>query len=102
MSAYIMSDSAIFDIAQNVQPNNIGQFADMLKRINIQSVNYRYNENTRFRKVKFPDVIQYSILSKSDVIRLIECWQYQACEMHNSLEFDILDGYLINWINDNS
>lgn len=102
MSAYIMSDLAIFNIAQNVQPNNIGEFADMLKRINIKSVNYRYNENTGFRRVKFPDNIQDSILTKLEIIRLIECWQYQACEMPNSLEFNILDGYLSNWIKDNS
>lgn len=102
MSAYIMSDLAIFNIAQNVQPDNIGQFADMLKRININSVNYRYSENTRFRKVKFPDTIQDSKLTKLEIIRLIECWKYQACEMPNNLEFNIMDGFLSNWIKDNS
>lgn len=102
MSAYVMSDESIFNIAQSLTLDNIGQFADMLKRININSVNYRYSENTRFRKVKFPDTIQDNKATKLETIRLIECWQYQACEMPNSLEFNIVDGFLSNWIKDNS
>jgi hypothetical protein len=54
MSAFICSDKHFAVVAKALfaSPTQAQQFADALKRENIKSVNHRYNESYRFRKVK--------------------------------------------------
>lgn len=81
MSAFICSDSHIATIAYYVGNHfNIDtqELANKLKSINIESVNYRYNEKTCKSKCKL--VINSVPYSNDDVAKLIKCWDYQSCE----------------------
>jgi hypothetical protein len=93
MSAFILSDLHFAAIAYNVAPDQPQEFADRLKRININSVNFRYAEKTRFAKVKLPpaETVEYS---SADLVSLISCWQYQACENGLDLDYLLMDAYL--------
>lgn len=95
MSAFICSDFHIATIASFVDSNNAQELANRMKRVNINSVNYRYNESTKYRKCSMKQVC--IIYSKHDIAKLIDCWDYQSCEKMNDLDFDILSGYLRNW-----
>ena len=99
MSAFICSDLHIATIANFVDPVNAQELANRMKRVNINSVNHRYSENTRYRacSLKASDT-EYS---KHDIARLIDCWDYQSCEKMNDLDFDILSGYFGMWKIDN-
>ena len=99
MSAFILSDLHLSTIARYIK--NYSQFnidheelANKLKRINIASVNYRYNEKTKNSKCKFiiNDTVKYT---GSDIIRLIQCWSYQSCEDDNNLDYIIMYGFLL-------
>ena len=83
MSAFICSDLHIQTIA--VYAERMGDhlkaqaIADILKKENIKSVNYRYNEKTRFTKTKFTtDNLVYC--NSADVFQLVSCLMYQSCE----------------------
>lgn len=84
MSAFLCSDKHFAVVAKHLFVTEDAQqfFADHLKRENIKSVNYRYNERARFRKVNLaaatPDDVQtYTI---HDILSLLECVEYQSCE----------------------
>lgn len=84
MSAFICSDKHFAVVAKALfaQPTSAQQFADALKRENIKSVNHRYGESTRFRKVDMstatPDEVkQYD---GHDLLCLLNCIEYQSCE----------------------
>ena len=84
MSAFICSDKHFAVVAKALfaSPTEAQQFADALKRENIKSVNHRYNERTRFRKVDLDaatkaDVNQYD---GSHILVLLDCIDYQSCE----------------------
>lgn len=82
MSAFICSDKHIATVASHVfslDPKAAQRFADELKRENIRSVNYRYNERTRFKPV---DMTQsaHTEYTLADAVRLLECLAYQSCE----------------------
>jgi hypothetical protein len=84
MSAYICSDKQFATIAKALFSSPVHQqaFANHLKKENIKSVNHRYNENTRFRKVNLDaatpeEVAQYD---GSDILQLLACVDYQSCE----------------------
>ncbi len=84
MSAFICSDKQFAVVAKALfaSPTAQQQFADALKRENIKSVNYRYNEKTRFRKVNLDaatnkDVAMYD---GNDLLCLLTCIDYQSCE----------------------
>ena len=100
MSAFILSDKHFQIIADYVTfkfPNiNTQGFADKLKKINIESVNYRYNEKIRFSKVKFNNEFSYSDYDKFDIIKLIQCWSYQSCEKSSSIDYLTMDAYLLS------
>jgi hypothetical protein len=100
MSAFILSDKHFQIIAQYVA-NNTGLdaqiIADKLKRINVESVNYRYGEKTRVSKVKFDSSFDINTYPKFDVIQLIKCWSYQSCENGLSLDFLMMDAYLLSF-----
>jgi hypothetical protein len=84
MSAFICSDKHFAVVAKALfaSPTAAQQFADALKRENIKSVNHRYGESTRFRKVDMntaspDDVNQYD---GHDLMCLLACIDYQSCE----------------------
>ena len=84
MSAFLCSDKHFAVVAKHLFTTERAQqdFADHLKRENIKSVNWRYNERSRFHKVNLfaatPDDVQtYTI---HDILRLLECAEYQSCE----------------------
>lgn len=94
MSALILSDHH-FSIIANVvadKATDIQAVADKLKAINIDSVNYRYDEKTRKTKVRLVDVSGHNFNS-ADLYSLIDCWKYQSCE-GNLLDYRIMSAYL--------
>lgn len=98
MSAFILSDKHFTVIAYyigNITNINPQIIADKLKSINIDSVNFRYNEKTRKSKCKLAHTGKD--YTKSDIIRLIQCWSYQSCENGLSLDFLMMDNYLLSF-----
>jgi hypothetical protein len=101
MSAFILTDNHFSVIAYyigNITDINPQIIADKLKSINIDSVNYRYNEKTRKTKCKLVHTAKNN--STSDIIRLIECWHYQSCEDKNNLDFRMMYQWLISHFTD--
>ncbi|MER2511278.1 MAG: hypothetical protein ABTQ25_02460 [Nitrosomonas ureae] len=84
MSAYICSDKHIATIAvaftsllakgADTQP-----IADELLRINTESVNYRYNEDTPVETVDLTEA--ETDRSFEDLVALCGCLNYQSCEL---------------------
>jgi hypothetical protein len=98
MSAYILSDLHHSTIARYINAYSelyidCEELANRLKRINIASVNCRYNEKTKNSKCKFTfdNVTKYT---ESDIIRLINCWVYQSSEDAGNLDYIIMRGFL--------
>lgn len=81
MSAFICSDRHIATIAHFVANGNLESaqlIADNLKRENIRSVNYRYNEKTRAKPCDISDY--WKEASINDLVCLVHCLDYQSCE----------------------
>lgn len=94
MSAFICSDKHIATLALLLVPAHHAQdFANKLKAINTQSVNYRYNETTPKHKCKLIALDECLNVTMQDLHKLYQCWAYQACE-GNLLDFQIMDAYL--------
>jgi hypothetical protein len=100
MSAFICSDKHFAVVAKALfaSPTAQQQFADALKRENIKSVNHRYKESTRFRKVDLnaataDDVNQYD---GHDMLCLLMCIDYQSCEHpdYNNTYFSLAERML--------
>jgi hypothetical protein len=94
MSAFICSDVHIFTIASKVADHfsiDKKELADKLKAINIESVNYRYNEETPKRKCKA--LICKADLTSSDIVKLVSSYLYQSCEKP-SLDYVVYSGLL--------
>ena len=98
MSAFIISDLHTFTIAafaagrlrvgSHFDRDQLTQdLANKLKRVNIESVNFRYDEKTPRTKCK-PQAV--TITDPAKVYRLARCWIYQACENQNSADFHAL------------
>ena len=98
MSAYILSDLHFSTIAIYIHHLNdnidIQTLANKLKSINIESVDYRYKENTRKSKCKIINNFNNVRYTKYDIIRLIQCWDYQSCEKGDNLEYIIMSAFL--------
>lgn len=99
MSAYVLSDLHFSIIAYSIEGLNPSvnpqELADKLKSINIESVDYRYNQKTRKTKCKLThDKNNYST---ADIIRLIQCWSYQSCEKGNSIDYLMMDAFLLSY-----
>ena len=78
MSAWIASDKHIASVVCAIYPENQRQaVADEIKKQNIRSVNYRYNEHT---KIKPCDLTQAIPLRMKDVCSLAKSLEYQSCE----------------------
>ena len=102
MSAFICSDFHIVAISIEVSKHfdlDCQQLADNLKRINIESFNYRYNEKTPKRKCKINRIVGM-VFSASDIEKLIACWDYQACEK-KSPDYSAYSSLLFRWVNEN-
>lgn len=101
MSAFICSDLHFSTIAIYIHHlnDNIGiqELADKLKSINIDSVNYRYNEKTRKTKCKIINNFNNVRYTKYDIIRLIQCWDYQSCEKGDNLDYLIISAFLYSF-----
>lgn len=83
MSAFICSDKHIATIAVNYaalvgQPEAAQEIADALLATNVQSVNYRYQEDTAIEPCSLEEV--ETGLSTADLIALCNCLDYQSCE----------------------
>jgi hypothetical protein len=98
MSAFICSDLHQFVVADFIVTNVISEtenpqqltldLANKLKRINVDSVNYRYQEKTKVYKVKLlsTDYLTAASLSLHDKAKLAKSWIYQSCE-DSSLDY---------------
>lgn len=85
MSAFVCSDRHIATVAQwygaekELTVDQVQEVADMLKRDNVRSVNYRYGLRSRVGKCDLtqaaPDMQKPEI-----VAALCECLSYQSCE----------------------
>jgi hypothetical protein len=96
MSAFICSDKHLFTIAAYaalnmasksayIEPHQLAQdLANRLKRANIHSVNFRYDEKTPARKCK---AYTNTETDPAKVYRLFQCWNYQTCEDSNALDY---------------
>lgn len=84
MSAFICSDKHIATIAiaygKLFNRNNsvVQRFADHLKRENIRSVNWRYNQKTQIKPCDLEDAV--TTYSGLDLGALVDCLKYQSCE----------------------
>lgn len=87
MSAYVCSDAQFATLVavvatmpySPVKPSEAQAVANLLKRENIRSVNYRYNERTRIT----PCDIEKATLggwTLTGLVNLARCIDYQSCE----------------------
>ena len=95
MSAFILTDKHFSAIACAVWPSMAQAFANKLKAINTDSVNYRYGEKTRKTRVKLDvSVKNYNL---AVICKLIDCWDYQSCEDGGSIDYFMMKYYLYEW-----
>ena len=92
MSAFVCSDLHQFVVSDFILSGIISEYdksnekilelANKLKRINVDSVNYRYKEKTKVFKVKLlsTDYLLMASLSIHDKAKLAKSWIYQSCE----------------------
>lgn len=82
MSCYICSDNHIATIAveySKLDPTVDAQaVADELLRLNIDSVNTRYQETTPYESVDLTKAVKW--YSPNDLVALCACLDYQSCE----------------------
>lgn len=99
MSAYICDDSIFQNIAiayhfaTDKSLSAMQRTADILKRENVRSVNYRYNEKTRFKPVTFADWQSTDILPDSVILEMLSTVDYQSCER---LDYDQSNAAFVN------
>ena len=95
MSAFILTDKHFSAIAYAIMPHNAQSFANKLKAINTDSVNYRHGEKTRKTRVKLD--VQAKGYNPSIICKLIACWDYQSCENAGSIDYLTMKAYLYEW-----
>lgn len=103
MSAFICSDFHIMAVSLVVAKHfkiEAQDLADKLKAINIDSVNYRYNEKTPKRKCKVNGTISY-VFTARDIANLINCLDYQMCDK-NTTDYMAYSYLLLRWVEENS
>lgn len=90
MSAFVCTDKHIATLVIGINllryrplpQETLQEHANLLMRENIRSVNYRYNERTKFAPVKFevdPAVVA-AMYTAADLNQLARCLDYQSCE----------------------
>ena len=68
----------------------LNSFGNELLKMNIDSVNYRYDDSIKARKVNFKKMLDgdgNSFKALACAVKQIRCWEYQSCEL------DYYDGY---------
>lgn len=100
MSAFLCSEKHIntlvsYGVQQDISvyiPGSSGQkcwqairkdpdlIAGILTTANVESVNYRYDEDTVLAPVKYESV-STAFLSPIQIVKLCDCFDYQACEV---------------------
>lgn len=86
MSAFICSDRHIATIAlaygelTNMDTPAIQGLADLLKRENVRSVNYRYKERSRIKPCDLSQGAKPGEYNSRDLLTLVSCLNYQSCE----------------------
>lgn len=83
MSAFICSDTHIQTIAKNYAnlfecDNLVIDIANELKKENIKSVNFRYDESNKCCRIKNIDDVKN--VSYIELFKLVQCLDYQSCE----------------------
>ena len=96
MSAFILTDKHFSAIAYAFVHDNAQAFANKLKAINVESVNFRYGEKTRKSKVKLDKTAQD--YNPAVICKLIDCWDYQSCEDGGSIDYLTMKAYLYEWV----
>lgn len=102
MSAFICSDLHISVIASELAGYfelPVKKTANYLKKINIQSVNFRYSGKTRTTQCKLHTC--NSDYSLNDKAQLMQCFLYQACE-NATVEFKALECLIQTWQAENA
>lgn len=103
MSAFICSDFHIMVVSLVVARHfktDAQDLADKLKAINIESVNYCYNEKTPKRKCKVNGTIDY-VFTARDIAKLIDCLDYQMCEK-TTVDYLAYSSMLFRWVEENA
>lgn len=95
MSAFLCSDYHIATMAKHIASLygsiDAQELANKLKKINIESVNYRYNERSRIMRCKMDKIMA---IGANEFAALFSCWDYQACENQGSIDYQIMRGFL--------
>lgn len=110
MSAFICGDKHIaslaswYGIEKGLAPVVTQFIADELKKANIKSVNYRYNDKIRMAKCKMNKAI---LILPEEALAMSRCLDYQSCEKQDFvnqilIEIEALALYLSdsNWKSD--
>lgn len=96
MSAFLCSDYHIATMAKYIASLHgaidAQILANKLKKINIDSVNYRYNEKSRVVKCKMDKIMA---IGANDFAALFDCWDYQSCENQGNIDYQIMRGFLV-------
>lgn len=103
MSAFICSDFHIMAVSLVVSRHfkiEAQDLADKLKAINIESVNYRYDEKTPKRKCKVNGTIN-QVFTARDIAKLIDCLDYQMCEK-TTVDYLAYSSMLFRWVEENA
>ena len=95
MSAFLCTDYHIATMAKYIASLHgsidAQLLANKLKKINIDSVNYRYNEKSRAVRCKMDKTME---IGANDFAALFSCWDYQACENQGNIDYQIMRGFL--------
>lgn len=95
MSAFLCSDYHIATMAQYIASLHgaidMQLLANKLKRINLNSVNSRYNAKAKTVKCKTDKIRE---ISANEFAVLFDCWDYQSCEKQFDLDYQIMRGFL--------
>jgi hypothetical protein len=99
MSARIATDKHIASVAVFIRKVVTHQIADLLKKENILSFNYKYGENTPITECNTKEAIE---LTDVDAYLLMKSLSYQSCEhpeWKDSIAKEMLDSS-INYLED--
>lgn len=95
MSAFLCTDYHIATMAKYIASLHgsidAQLLANKLKKINIDSVSYRYNEKSRAVRCKMDNIME---IGANDFAVLFSCWDYQACENPANIDYQIMRGFL--------
>lgn len=100
MSAFVCSDEQVeacvrgwAEVAKwrQVTPEEQQRIANVLMRENIRSVNWRYGERTKIRKVIFGE--NYVHAHPHQLIQWLRCLDYQSCERD---DYEKSEAYRLN------